>query len=86
MNSQTQKLLNKIEAYLESSMPNIKITGSALTESNFLVVTFEFVEFKQHEALLVAPGWSGLGFDELIQNLITKIKQLQTNSVGESVH
>lgn len=82
--SELLELLSKIELYLESTLPNLKITGSAVTPDDFLLITF-VLNFEEG-AVFVNSSWVKLEFNQLIEFLIQKIQEYVLQAQTKTVH
>lgn len=82
--SELLELLSKIELYLESTLPNLKITGSAVTPDDFLLITFVYQ--LEEGAVFVNSSWVTLEFNQLIEQLIQKIQEYVLQAQSKTVH
>ncbi len=71
--AQLHLLLTKLRLTLESTTPGLHIVESAITEDNFLLVTYIFRN-KSEESVFLGPNeWPSLGLFNLAIKLIEKI-------------
>lgn len=74
--AELQTLLNKLRLTLETTTPGLHIIEAAITEDNFLLVTFVFKN-KNDESVWLGPNeWPNLAFFDLCLKLIDRINDV----------